>query len=65
MFAEIERNGDSTQYVNGAIIGGGGIFIEDKGGSTGGTIVNYDPNTLNRLATDGSNGQSFRVVHRE
>ena len=65
VFAEIERNGNSTQYVNGAIIGGGGIFIKDKGGSTGGTIVNYDPNTLNRLATDGSNGQSFRVVHRE
>jgi len=64
VFAEIERNGDSTQYFNGSIIGGGGIFVEDKGGN-GQTIINYDPNTLDRLATDGSNGKTFRVVHRE
>ena len=63
VFAEIENKGNSTQYINGAVIGGGGILVQNKG--NGKTIIKYNPNTLDRLATDGSNGKAFRVVHRE
>ncbi len=66
VFAEIENKGNKdggTQYINGAVIGGGGILVQNKG--KGKTIIKYNPNTLDRLATDGSNGKTFRVVHRE
>ena len=63
VFAEIENKGNTTQYINGAVIGGGGILVQNKG--NGKTIIKYNPNTLDRLATDGSNGKTFRVVHRE
>ncbi len=63
VFAEIENKGNTTQYINGAVIGGGGILVQNKG--KGKTIIKYNPNTLDRLATDGSNGKTFRVVHRE
>ena len=63
VFAEIENKGNTTQYINGAVIGGGGILVQNKG--NGKTIIKYNPNTLDRLATDESNGKTFRVVHRE
>ena len=66
VFAEIENKGNKdggTQYINGAVIGGGGILVQNKG--KGKTIIKYNPITLDRLATDGSNGKTFRVVHRE
>ncbi len=63
VFAEIENKGNTTQYINGAVIGGGGILVQNKG--NGKTIIKYNSNTLDRLATDGSNGKTFRVVHRE
>jgi hypothetical protein len=63
-FMEIEnKQSGQIQYFRGALIGGGGIYVENgqKGSSS---IVSYDPNALDRLATSGTRGKTVRVVYQ-
>ena len=64
-FMEIENKGSgTTQYFNGSLIGGGGVLL-DNGNSGSKTVVNYDPNALDRLATSGSKGKTVQVYYRK
>lgn len=63
-FMEIENKQDGQiQYFKGSLIGGGGILVENNKKAT--SIVSYDPNTLDILATSGTKGKSLKVVYRE
>jgi len=64
-FFEIEnKNANQLQYFKGSMISGGGVFIEN--GKTGSkSIVSYDPNTLDKLATSGTKGKKLTVAHRQ
>ena len=64
-FMEIEnKNGDDkTQYFRGSIIGGGGIYIENSKAST--TVVSYDADALDKLATSGTRGKTVKAVYRK
>ena len=63
-FMEIENKQDGQiQYFKGSLIGGGGILVENNKNAT--SIVSYDPNTLDILATSGTKGKSLTVVYRE
>ena len=64
-FMEIENKGTgTTQYFNGSLITGGGVLL-DNGNSGSKTVVNYDPNALDRLATSGSKGKTVQVYYRK
>ena len=64
-FMEIENKGSgTTQYFNGSLITGGGVII-DNGNSGSKSVVNYDPNALDRLATSGSKGKTVQVYYRK
>lgn len=55
-YMEIEnKTTGATQYINGAVIMGSGIYLEDTSKST--TIVTYDPNAVNALATSNNVGR--------
>ena len=61
---EIETKTDAqTQYFRGALMAGGGVYLENVYHST--TIVSYDPAALNALAVSGAKGRCGRVVYRE
>lgn len=63
-FMEIENKQDGQiQYFKGTLIGGGGILLENNKRAT--TIVSYDPNALDLLATSGGKGKSLKVAYRE
>jgi len=63
-FMEIENKSDGqTQYFNGALIGGGGIYVENGRAAT--SIVSYDPNAVGNLATAGGRGKSVVAVYRQ
>lgn len=64
-FFEIEnKNANQLQYFKGSMISGGGVLIENgKSGSK--SIVSYDPNTLDRLATSGTKGKKLTVAYRQ
>lgn len=63
-FMEIENKQDGQiQYFKGSLIGGGGILVENIRSGT--TIVSYDSNSLNLLATSGTKGKSLKVAYRE
>ncbi len=60
-FIEIENKDGQLQYFNGAILGGGGIFIEGND-TAGNTVINFDPTTIDLLATQGGKGQGLRIL---
>jgi hypothetical protein len=65
-FIEIENKAGNVQFVNGAVIGGGGIYLEGHD-SAGVTAIRYDYNTIDQLETMGNKGQtlirqSFAIV---
>ncbi|MFQ5504151.1 MAG: hypothetical protein ACE5F1_05035 [Planctomycetota bacterium] len=55
-FTEIENKQGLTQYFNGSIIGGAGIYVEGHG-SSGLQAIRYDPNTLSNLVTKDNKGK--------
>lgn len=64
-FMEIENKGSgTTQYFNGSLITGGGVLL-DNGNTGSKTVVSYDPNALDRLATSGSKGKTVQVYYRK
>ncbi|MEW6323953.1 MAG: pilus assembly PilX N-terminal domain-containing protein [Nitrospirota bacterium] len=62
-FVEIEQKADgNTQYINGSIIAGGGIYIEDRNtANAGNTIISFDADALTDLAVR----DVARVLSRE
>ena len=64
-FVEIEqKTGNTTQYIRGQIISGGGVYLEDM--STAGPMVfSYDPNTIDTLAIGAGKGKILRTQWRE
>lgn len=61
---ELETKADGqTQYIRGALISGGGVYVENLRAAT--TIVSYDPATVNALAVSGAKGRCARIVFRE
>jgi hypothetical protein len=61
-FMEIENKGaGQTQYIKGALIGGGGIFVENNLAAT--TIISLDPKAIQHLATLGARGKIVKVVY--
>lgn len=55
-FVEIEnKNDNQVQYFRGSIIGGGGVYVENTKASK--TMVSYDKNALDYLATSGNKGK--------
>ena len=60
-FMEIENKQDGqNQYFRGALIGGGGIYVEN--GKNANSIVSYDRNALDRLATSGTKGKGVKTL---
>ena len=63
-FMEIEnKQAGQIQYFKGSLIGGGGILVENNNKAT--SIVSYDPNAMDILASSGTKGKSLKVVFRE
>ena len=63
-FMEIENKQDGQiQYFKGSLIGGGGILVENNSKAT--SIVSYDPDAMDILASSGTKGKSLKVVFRE
>ncbi|HEY2952877.1 MAG TPA: hypothetical protein VGK40_09855 [Verrucomicrobiae bacterium] len=63
-FMEIENKQDGQiQYFRGSLIGGGGIYVENSHKSS--SIVSYDPNALDKLATSGTRGKVAVPVYRK
>lgn len=64
-FFEIENKQDNQlQYFKGSLIGGGGVFVQNgKSGSR--SVVSYDPNALDKLATSGTKGKKLTVQFRQ
>lgn len=63
-FMEIENKQSSqTQYFRGALIGGGGIFVDNGSGAI--SIVSYDAAAVGNLATAGSRGKTVKAVYRK
>lgn len=63
-FMEIENKGDGQiQYFKGALIGGGGIYLENN--QKANSIVSYDKNALDNLATAGTRGKAVIAVYRQ
>ena len=63
-FMEIENKQEGQiQYFKGSLIGGGGILVENNSKAT--SIVSYDPNAMDILASSGTKGKSLKVVYRE
>ncbi len=60
-FVEIENKDGQLQYFNGAVMGGGGVYIEGNA-VAGNTVINFDPTTIDLLATQGGKGQGLRIL---
>jgi len=60
-FIELENKYGGIQYYNGAILGGGGVFVEGNG-SSGSTVINFDRNTINKLATQSAKGKGLQLI---
>jgi len=52
---------NQLQYIKGSVIVGLGYFLSNQKVAT--TIVSYDPNTLNSLATKGGAGKNLKVAY--
>ena len=64
-FMEIENKAgdDKTQYIRGSVIGGGGIYVENSKASR--TVISYDVNALDKLATSGTRGKVLMAVYQK
>jgi len=60
-FIEIENKSGVLQYFNGSVMGGAGVLVEGHG-STGNTVIRFDPNTIDMLATTGGKGMGLRIM---
>ncbi len=60
-FIEIENKFGNLQYFNGSIMGGGGVYIEGNA-SSGNTVIRFDANTIDLLATTGGKGMGLRIM---
>lgn len=64
-FVEIEqKTGNTTQYIRGQIISGGGVYLEDMS-TAGPMVISYDPNTIDSLAIGAGKGKILRTQWRE
>lgn len=59
-FVEIENKASLLHYFNGAIFGGGGIFLESKAGGV--QAIRFDPNTINELGTMANKGKRLTTT---
>ncbi|MEE8105909.1 MAG: hypothetical protein V3T86_10280, partial [Planctomycetota bacterium] len=60
-FIEIENKDGELQYFNGSIMGGAGVYIEGND-TSGNTVINFDPSTIDMLATTGGKGMGLRIM---
>lgn len=60
-FIEIENKNGELQYFQGAVLGGAGIYIEGHD-TQGNTIISFDRDTINKLATHGGRGRGLVVI---
>lgn len=61
-YMEIENKHDGdTQYINGELIMGNGIYLENNSAAT--TVVTYDPRAVQNLATAGTAGKRVFVTY--
>ena len=61
-FLEIEnKTNNATQYFNGAIFSGGGLWMDGGNVAGNNTIVNFDTNTVDELETLSASGQQELV----
>jgi hypothetical protein len=59
---EIENKASGqTQYIKGSLIMGNGIYYENTQSAT--SIISFDPNTLDGLATLGGVGKRVNVTY--
>jgi len=49
-FIEIENKNANVMYINGALFGGGGVYLQAHGSGDGVIAIHHDPNTTDRLA---------------
>ncbi len=58
-FVEFESTDSSKkdQYINGAIYGGGGIYVRSSDNPVAKQAIRYDPNTVDKLQTMNGKGQ--------
>jgi hypothetical protein len=47
------------QYINGSVIGGGGVYIQADCGA-GMVVIRHDRNATDRLAVSGGKGRELR-----
>ncbi len=63
-FMEIEnKQGGQIQYFKGALIGGGGVYVDNNQNAT--SIVSYDPPALDLLATAARKGKRVIATYWE
>lgn len=63
-YMEIEnKNNSQTQYIRGACIMGNGIYYENTSKSV--SIISFDPNAVDTLATLGGVGKQVKVTYWE
>ncbi len=60
-FIEIENKEGNLQYFSGSIMGGAGVYVEGNK-TQGNTIIKFDPNTIDMLATAGGKGMGLRII---
>ena len=58
-FIEIENKDKKLQYFNGAIYGGGGVYLQGSDLPPGKQAIRYDPSTVDRLTTQDDKGAVF------
>lgn len=65
-FFEIENKiAGQLQYFKGSMISGGGVYIQNDKVGANRSIVSYDPNALDKLATSGTKGKVLTVSYIE
>jgi len=60
-FVELENKAGQVQYFNGSILGGAGVLVEGHD-STGYTVIAFDENTIDKLATAAGVGKGLRIL---
>ncbi len=61
-FIEIENKQANLQYFNGAIYGGGGVYLQGSNKDDGIQVIRYDPETVDRLALQEGVGVSISRI---
>jgi len=61
-FLDLEETGvNQVQYFKGSLIAGSGVYVENGDYST--TIVSYDPNAIDLLATSRNKGKRLKALY--